>query len=178
MEMQILLAAYLVQSFLDIFTTGRPDIRAPAGKVFAALQVPMTTMLFFTLFFFSLAGSGVVQAGSKLAISVNLGLTLILGVVTLAISSCTAFQAGNVFGQNNIGVNIGLYVLYLGIPLVCSIAFAVTETMVLIKKCSMRPCTSEPSGELSYERGSVANFAINLRASLRRYHLLLDGPAI
>jgi hypothetical protein len=135
--MFLLLSFYILISVADIFTTGR--VLAGLGNTtlaFAAIQVALITAFFWTLALFGALGFQVIDDGTPLSLGLFIGsATLFLGS-TLYVSLDTSFGFSTSFRPRASGdeqFNIALYILHLGLPLICGIAYAVTTTVAIVK---------------------------------------------
>lgn len=141
-EMRIFLGVYLIQSFFDCWTTSRPVLVPEIVQVFAALQVSTTAMMFWALLMHSLAGLPFFRAGSKTAMAATASSSLAIFAITCAIAmvAVRAVQDAEIWVPETEGRDPGLYVMYLGVPLICAVAFAAIETFVLVKLNGIQPC--------------------------------------
>jgi hypothetical protein len=137
-EMQIFLGTYLLVSFCDIFTTGRflhvsNDLSKRALLGLTSIQLGFTTAMFWILLLLGLVEYQLLDDGTPLSLSLVVGSAAILFTGTTYIALDTAFSFTGHFQPNEHCVNVGLYILYLGFPLVCMVAFAILIAYLILE---------------------------------------------
>jgi hypothetical protein len=148
-EIQLVLGAYMLLSFCDIFTTGRvlPELsigyfeaftfkyttEVKALLTFTSLQVGFLVAFFWMLMCFGLVGLQVVDDGTVLSVGLTLGSGLVLGMGSFYIAMDTGF-GWTVFDEARLeSKSIGLYILYLGVPLFCAVIYAISQFWIIFK---------------------------------------------
>jgi hypothetical protein len=142
-EMQIFLGTYLLVSFCDLFTTGRflhvsNDLAKKVLLGFTSIQLGFTTAMFWILVLFGLVGYQLLDDGTPLSLGLVVGSAAILFTGTTYIALDTAFSFTGHFQPSKDCMNVGLYILYLGLPLVCMVALAILHASLILQRLSER----------------------------------------
>lgn len=143
-EIQIVLGAYLLISFCDIFTTGRvlqdiEDYKAVSlsGRVllgFTSCQNGLTVAFFWILLLSSIVGYQLIDDGTAVSLALILGSAVFLFTGSLYISLDTGFDLTSHFEAARLeNKSIALYILNLGLPLICAVGYAVSQCFLTTK---------------------------------------------
>jgi Chitin synthase export chaperone len=133
-EIQIFLVFYLFVSICDIFTTGRfLQLRHDFSglRVLASLQVGLITAMFWTLLLWCIVQFQFLKDGTILSIGLIISSATIFFIGTTYIALDTSFSFTGSFNPGKNCVNVGLYILYLGLPLVSLLLFFVLQFLLV-----------------------------------------------
>ena len=148
-EMQLVLCTYLLLSVCDIVTTGRvipsyysdtdydyglseTSLRVLLG--FASVQLGFTVAFFWMLLLFSIVGFQLIDDGTPVSLSLILSSAVVLFTATLYISIDTGFVLSEYFENDRLSNrSLGLYILYLGLPLLCVVGYAISQGILIMK---------------------------------------------
>lgn len=135
-EMQILFAWYIIVSLCDIFTTGGFHASEKVLLAFSAVHLAAITAMAWVLFLTAMVSYQLMRDGSATSISLVLGSSLVIFVGTMYIALDTGLRWTGYFEKSRYELhhnNIGLYVLYLGLPLVGVVAYTSIQIDLLCR---------------------------------------------
>ncbi|CAF9907884.1 MAG: hypothetical protein GOMPHAMPRED_006011 [Gomphillus americanus] len=163
-EMQLFLLGYIIVSICEIFTVGGIPLNPKVVLGFTAVHLAAIAATTWMLMLNGLVGFQLLDDGTAISMLLVLGSAAAVFVGTGYIALDTAFSWTGRFANSlqPPNYNVGLYVLYWLLPLICLVVFFLLETVLVLRVLGERkPMLYLIGAALLFALGQIFQFTIS-----------------